>query len=231
MAGDYVRNIRVFIAQHLNPEASALAFAKEVRGQVIDMQRANELPARYRRFVDGREGAEFETVKPGGSIALEASYNSEILAFALAFLFQRSPTGPMPTSGHRLYTRPFRESFWVSFDGNYIRPGMLNLNNVPAGPMEILIGNLQPYARKLDAQRIGKRTLHFNKPEGLYADAAKAVNDSFGNVVQAKRVYDINFPDKYKLKQTQMRTGARAHNVKRWAGAYVESPALLIKPR
>jgi hypothetical protein len=230
VALEYMREIRLFIAQHLDPAASALVFAKEARSQVADMVASKAVPPRFRQFVDGREGAAFESVKPGGSIALEFTYNADVLAFALAFLYQRSPTGPMPTSGPRLYRRPFRESFWVSINGRYIRPGELNLSSVPDGPADLIIGNVQPYARKVDVQRIGNRVLHFNRPADLYADAARAINAQFGNVVQAKRVYNINFPDKYTIKQTQTRAGTHGR-VKRWAGTPVESPALIINPR
>jgi hypothetical protein len=230
VALSYMREVRLFIAQHLDPQASALAFAKEARSQVADMVAAHTIPPRFTQYVDGHEGAAFESVKPGGTIALSFTYNADILVFALAFLYSRSPTGPMPTSGPRLYRQPFRESFWVSINGKYIAPGALNLAHVPEGPAELIVGNLQPYARKVDVQRVGNRVLHFNKPAGLYDDAARAVNAQFGNVVTAKRVYNINFPGKYTIKQTQTRAGTHGR-VKRWSGTPVESPALIINPR
>lgn len=231
MALEYFRQVQVFIGKHLDPQASALAFAAEVRGRLDEMVARNEVPGRYQHFVDGREGAPFESVRPGGTIAASFTYNAEVLAYALAFLHRRSPTGPMPRSGPRLYRKPFRESFWVSIAGKYIRPGELNLQHVPGGPVELIIGNVQPYARKVNTQRIGKRQMQFNAPPYLFKDAARAINAQFGNLVRAHDVHDIQFPEKYRLLDTQMRTGERRFNVKRWAGTFVESPALIINPR
>ena len=231
MALEYFRQIRVFMAEHLDPQASALAFANHARGAIEDMIRAKQVPERYVKFTDGRQGIDERQVKPGGTIAYQFSYNADVLVFALAFLYQRSPTGSAAARGPRLYRQPFRESFWVSINGKYIRPGALNLMHVPDGPAELIVGNAQPYARKIDTQRIGNKVLRFNKPERLYRDAARAINQAFGNSVTAKAVHDINFPEKYRLKQRQMRTGTRSHNIKREAGEYVESPALIINPR
>ena len=237
MALEYFRQIEVFINRHLNPEAAALAFADHARAELEGMIGRREVPDRYTRFVDGREGVPERQVKPGGTIAYSFTYNAEIAVFALAFLFHRAPqrrnparsrSGPGP--GSRRYPKPYRESFWVSINGRFIAPGQFDPERVPSGPLEIIIGNMQPYGRKVSTQMVGNRALQFETKEYLFYDAAKAVNARFGNVVTADDVADIDFPGKPKLERAQTVRGA-SHRIKRYAGTYVESPALIIKPR
>jgi hypothetical protein len=217
----YSREITLFVEGHLDPRKSALAFAEEVRRRLAGMVAAKRVPPKYRHFVDGREGADFRAVRPGGTIAAAFSYNADILLFALSFLQARSPSR----------TGNYRNSFFVGIGGKFVMARSLNPAHVPDGPVELVVGNTQPYHRKVDVQTVGNRRLRFSVPPGMFHDAAKAVNARFGNVVTAKRVHDIDFPSKYRLKQAQMRTGTRSHSVKRGAGTYVESPALIINPR
>jgi hypothetical protein len=58
-----------------------------------------------------------------------------------------------------------------------------------------------------------------------------AVKGRFGNILgTVKRVYDIDFPGKYRLQHHQRRhTGKRAGQIVRGAGSYTQSPALVIR--
>jgi hypothetical protein len=237
VALEYFREIQLFVAKHLDPQAAALAFADEARRQLEDMITARQVPDRYTRYVDGREGVPERAVKPGGTIAYSFTYNADVLVFALAFLFHRSPQrrnpqrargGPGP--GSLRFPKPYRESFWVSIDGKFIPPGQLRPEMIPDGPAELIVGNMQPYNRKVTRQMVGDRALQFETKEHLFYDAAKAVNARFGNVVTADDVDDIDFPGKPKLQRDQTVRGA-AHRIKRHRGTFVESPALVIKPR
>lgn len=230
MSGSFLRSIDIAIAADLDPVAAALDFAQRVRADVAEEIAAGRAAKRFTRYVDGREGADERAVKPGGTILYEFGMMPEIAAFALAFLQARSPTGPMPTGGSRLYNKPYRESFYASVGGRFIRPGEFAPASVPEDG-ELIFGNVQPYSRKADVQLVGRKPLRFNVPPGIFADAARAVNRTFGNFVTARAVYSMTFPGQYRIKESQARSGSRAHNVKRWAGSLVESPALIISQR
>jgi hypothetical protein len=227
----FTREFEIFVSKDLDPVAQAADFARRAREGVAADIAAGRVPPNFKRYVDGREGAPETSVRPGGVIAYEFSFSAEIVVFALAFLEARSPTGPMPSSGPRLYRKPYRESFYVGIDGRFIPPGGFRPYALRDDWEEIVIGNVQPYSRKVDVQQIGKRRLRFNAEPGLFQDCARALNRQFGNFAQARRVYTMKFPGQYKLQQTQFRTGERSHNVKRWAGTLVESPAIIISRR
>lgn len=232
---DYARDIRSFVTEHLDPQGSARKFAAQAREALTEY--LGPIHPERTVYVDGDPLRDESAVKPGGSIAYDFSYNADILQFALEELRERSPRrnsslargGPGP--GSERSSTPFAESFWVSIAGKFIAPGDLNLEHVPGGDVELIIGNVQPYNRRVTVQMNGRRPISFSVAPGLYAAAAREVNARFGNVVQARAVYNLRFPGKYTLKQTQMRTGERSHNVKRWAGRPVDSPGLIINPR
>ena len=225
------RTFEVYVSKDLDPVAQAADFARRAAAGIAEEIGGGRVPPNFKRWVDGHEGAAEASVRPGGTIVYEFSYASEIVVFALAFLEARSPTGPMPASGPRLYRKPFRESFYVGIDGKFIPPGGFRPYALRDDWQELVIGNVQPYSRKVDVQLIGKRRLRFNVEPGLFQDCAREINRRFGNFATAKRVYSMKFPGQYTLQQTQFRTGERSHNVKRWAGTMVESPAIVIARR
>jgi len=227
----FTETFEIYVSKDLDPAAQAADFARRARAGVEAEIAAGRVPPSFKRYVDGREGATETSVKPGGTIVYEFSHASGVVVFALAFLEARSPTGPMPSSGPRLYRKPYRESFYVAIDGKFIPPGGFRPYALGDDWEEIVIGNVQPYSRKVDVQQIGKRRLRFNVEPGLFQDCARELSRRFGNFVTAKRVYTMKFPGQYQLQQTQFRTGERAHNVKRWAGTLVESPAVIITRR
>lgn len=222
-AADFRRSVDVFLSRALSPEAQSAALARVARAGVADLVASGRAPPRYRTFVDGREGRDESTVRPDGVIAYVFDRMPEIAAFALAFLRERSPVGG-GEDGH------YRDSFWFGLDGRFVPAERFNPKTM--GPVsEVIIGNTRPFNRKVDVQTVGRRTLRFSVPAGLYDDAAAAVRGRFGNSVTAKRVYNMRFPGQYRLQQTQFRTGTRSHNVRRWAGTLVESPAIVITAR
>lgn len=227
----FSRTIEVFVDKDLDPVAQAADFARRARDGIAEEIGRGRVPPSFKRYVDGREGAPESAVRPGGVILYEFSYSAELVVFALAFLEARSPVGGMPASGPRLYRKPYRESFYVGIDGRFIPPGGFRPYALRDDWQEIVIGNVQPYSRKVDVQQVGRRRLRFSVEPGLFQDCARALGQRFGNFITAKRVYTMKFPGQYKIKDTQMRTGERSHNVKRWAGTLVESPAVVISRR
>jgi hypothetical protein len=232
---EYYRQVELFVRGNLSPEASALKFADRVRAELADMISRHDVPARYETFVDGRKGADERTVKAGGTIAYSFDYTPDIVAFVLAFLYARAPTqtergrgGPGPKS--EKYPAPFRESFYVSIDGRFFKPGAVRPADLTQGARELIFGNMQPFNRKATVQMIGNRRIHFNAPDFQYDDAARAVRARFGNLVTAEPVQNLDFPGKAGIKRTQYDSRAK-HIVRRLRGSDVESPGLIIRHR
>jgi hypothetical protein len=208
MSGSYQRSVDVFIREALEPAARSrilAATAKRVVGEIISSGRAGP---DYSRFVDGREGATEESVRPEGIIIYRWSYLGEIAAFALAFLRERSPV----RSG------AYRAGFYLGIDGRFVTADRFDPARMGEAS-EVVIGNVEPYSRKVDVQATGGQRIRFSVPPNLFDDAAKAVRKRFGNIVSARRVYTMQFPGQYAL-----RTGPKK-------GKRVESPALILSTR
>lgn len=208
------QQVKAFVDANLAPAARSkrlAALAREMRDGLIKSGRAS---AKYETFVDGRQGAPEDAVRGtgGGSILYLFSYQAEAVVFALAFLRERSPA----KSGK------FRDSFFVSVDGRFIPSGQFSAKSLQPGA-EVIIGNTQPYNRKVDVQLVGRKTLHFSTPAGLYDDCARALKRQFRGAIDARRVYSIQFPGQYQLKNL----GRYKHKPGN-RGGKVQSPAIII---
>lgn len=199
------RQASVFIAAHLSPQAQARALAEAAKRDVAQLIAAGRASPDFTRFVDGRQGAAEETVRAGGTIAYRFAYAGEVAAFALAFLRQRAPVGQ----------GTYRESFYLGLDGRFVPAAQFNPATM-GEVAEIVIGNTQPYSRKVDVQLVGGQALQFSVPAGLFEDAATAIQRRFGRLVTARRRGTMRFPGQYRATE-----GARA-------GRLVESPAVII---
>jgi hypothetical protein len=202
------RSVDVFVARHLSPQAQSAALARVAKEGVAELIRTGRAPPRYTRYVDGREGAPEESVRPDGEIRYRFDPMAEVIAFALAFLRERSP----------VRTGRYRDSFYLGLDGRFVPASSFNPERMER-VSEVTIGNMAPYSRKLSVQMVGGKQIKVSVPPGIFEDAAVAVNRRFGNVVRCKKVYTVSFPGQYILKR-----GRRA-------GKPVESPALVIARR
>lgn len=206
MAG-FRQTTRLFVDRELSGPARSAKLAAFARDGVAKLIAEGKAAPTYRRFVDGREGAQESDVKPDGVIQYEFSYIAEAVLFALAFLQARSPV----RSGR------FRESFVVAVDGRPIPARQFQPRSVPLAA-EVIIYNLQPYSRKIDVQTAGGRRLKFSTPAGLFDDCARALRRRFGNTVVGKRLYSVSFPGQYTLRRGEKK------------GQRVNSPAIVITP-
>lgn len=207
-AATFQREVQVFIDKEIAPEVMTKRFSDYAEADVAKLIAAKRASPRWRRYVDGVEGAPPESVNVGGTIIYEFDYLADVTVFALTFLEARSP--------HR--TGEFAHSFYLGLDGKFVPAARFNAATM-GDVQEVVIGNIQPYTRKIDVQLVGTTRLRFSTPPGLFDDAAQAIRARFGNTVTAKRVYTMQFPAAYRLK-----TGKRA-------GRQVESPALVISRR
>ena len=164
------RSIRLFINDNLTPQAQSRALANFARQDVARLQREGRAALSYTVFVDGRENAPLESVRPDGRIVYRFNGLSEAIAFALGFVIARSPE----LSG------AYRKSWFVLVNGLLWRR---DFQDIPSGA-EVAIVNTQPYHRKIDmgsqgTGRIGREVANRRKAgttrkRGVYVSIVEA---------------------------------------------------------
>jgi hypothetical protein len=216
MSGSLLRrNIELFAARTLSPEARSALLARTARQALADAQAggANRLEE---TFVDGVPGASEDRVRPDGVILYRFARSyadvANAAAFALAYLEGRSP----------VMTGAFRAAFYLGIGGDrqgdggrFVRATNFNPAAVTPDIATITIGNMQPYNRLVDVQMAGGQRVAFSVPADMYSDAAEQVEARFPRL-RASRVYTRSFPGQYLL------AGSRRP---------VQSPALVITSR
>lgn len=230
----FAQRLKVFVDRTLSPQAQSAFLAKvarERRNALIASGRASES---YRTFVDGREGAAEDTVKPAddGAIVYRFNHLGAVVVYALSYLREGSPKRsgkPVnPAQGKHAH---FRDAFYVGVNGKFIMAKDFNPYAVPPDA-EIVIGNVNAYSRKVEIQMVGGQKLSFDIPEDLLWRAAKAVRERYGSQVEVKHVYTMSHPKQWLLKREQQwSVGPRAGKSRGRAGRPVESPAIIIKAR
>ena len=145
------------------------AFAKREHGKIM---RADPRPSSFRRFVDGREGAPEEAVKPFGVIEYHYQRLSEVVQFAMETLFDLSPV----LSGR------YRHSHTIFVNGVAVS----DLKSWKPTDGEIYIVNPLPYARKIE---LGKQKMRVPGSDKVYQQAAQIVKRRFGNIAAVKFTY------------------------------------------
>lgn len=240
-AAVFNERLRVFIDRSLSPEAQSrhlAVVAKRERDQMIAAGRASP---RYRRFVDGVEGAAEEAVRPadGGRIVYRFGILGPVCTFALSFLINRSPArSGIPLNPATGKTAHFRDGFYFGITegvrtdgGKFVPAAQFDPALLTATVTQVVIGNMVPYSRKVDVQLIGLKSLSFSVDPGLFDDAVKQIRARFGSVVSVKRVWTMDFPGQYILRNRQVwTTGKRAGRTRKRQGTRVESPAIIITP-
>jgi hypothetical protein len=178
-------------------------------------------PAPYRTFVDGIEGAALESVRPGGIILFRFARIGPVIDWIWNEILSLSPvlTGRYRDS-HRFYVNG--EERDAEAEGQLV--------DIPPGA-EIVIADLQPYARKIEGGGPGKRgaarpPLSPQAPNGVYEITAKEARRRFPDA-------DINFTYRGVLEggligadviKGGSKAGAKLHNV-----AALRYPAIEIR--
>lgn len=207
----FSRQIAVIVDRTLSPQAISATLARTAREGVARAIASGAAPAMYTRYVDGREGAPEESVRPDGVIYYAFNLLPDLILFLIGFLRERSPRGLADGVA-------FRDSFFIGVDGRLVRPQDFRAAKVPPRA-EIIIGNTVPYNRLVDVQMAGQRRVRYAVPPNIYLDAAAAAERRFGGAFRVVRLYNVVFPGKYVLK-----TGDRR-------GKPVYSPGILIEPK
>jgi hypothetical protein len=221
-AAVFRQQLTAYIDTTLSPAARSARLATVARTALAELQASGRASRTYRLSVDGRPGASESTVRGDGTgdILYSFSYIADAVEFALDFLRARAPEK----------TGRYRQSFYVIVGDKFSLASAIDLAGI-SPTAEIVIGNTQPYNRKVDVQRNGLKPLRFSVPPGEYDDCIAALTQRYGNTMRAKRVFDYNFPGKYRLQNHQTRkSGRRAGKIIRRAGDAGQSPAIVLSP-
>ena len=193
------------------PENIGKELAAFARSELANAIQEGEGSERYERYVNGRLGAQEETVVPPGPILYVLHWWREIVEFALQTAVERSPE----KSGD------YKKSWFIMTPGG----GVKSFDDIPINSTVVLTNN-RPYARKIDVGH-----MRMTVPPGIVEDVRRAVMARFGNFVIAKRTM-IPLPGGYVLKghfrrgyRPFARTKLRPDTM---AGAQMTYPALVL---
>lgn len=212
------QSLQVFVDRELSPAAQSARLATVARNTLADLLSSGRASPRYATYVDGRPGDESEAQRV---VLYEFQYIGDAVVAAVAYLRTRSAPEVSGT---------FAESFMVAVNGRAIPARAVNPQSIP-GDAEVMIYNTQPYARKLDTNRVGSRALKYRTPEGLFDDAARTIRRQFGNTVSAERIVTVRFPGQYTTRRAQVAMRANGRTRTTPPGRLVDSPALVIRAR
>jgi len=137
-AGDVIRQISLLRDNSLSPEALSATLARVARTERDKLISENRtVSPEYRTFVDNREGAREETVRPDGVIRyLFGSDLSQAVQEAFAYMVARSP-----------YEAGTLAKYWIVLVNQKL--WTLNLKLIPQNA-EVWITNAVPYFRKFE---------------------------------------------------------------------------------
>lgn len=209
----FARDLKL-ATESISPENIAAELAKFARDSLAEGIREGWASPRYEKYVNGRFGAEEETVTPPGPIVYDFHWWNEIIEFSMTSLAARSP----------VKTGRYRESFAVMINGAYTT----DLNAIPIDA-EVIVVNKQPYARKIE---VGFMTV--SVPPAVVEDTMTKVRQRFGNMIEVRKTM-VTIPNPYILKgafrkgiRPQSRTKLRKDTQ---AGAAMTYPALKMMMR
>lgn len=166
------RNIELIMNRTLSPEAQSrrlAAYARErlAEAQEINRQALGSIPP-HDTFVDRRQGAPLESVKPDGVIVFDFELLDDLFAWIGEQLVVHAPVN----SGD------YQRSFVFFADGVEVEPG----GNVPPAHEYVFL-NTQPYARKIE------RGLSDQAPDGVFQAVATLAKKRFGNLASIRFSY------------------------------------------
>lgn len=187
-----------------------------------------------RTIVDGREGASEDTVRYGGVIRYEFGSGFAVVRAALDWLKREaSKVGTEYADSFFvgvLKQETFKQRKGVggkqSFETFGVEGRMIPANNFNAASRglsadsQFIIGNLEPYNRKIDVQLAGLEPIRFNIDDKIFDRCAAAMAAQFKGF-DIRRVYTLTFGELGGKKQWILVNGPRA-------GRPVHSPGLVI---
>lgn len=167
----------------LSPEQTQRRMAEVTRHAVADAIQAGEGTKDNVTVVNGRVGAQMETVRLPGPIVVRFNWWRDIVLTAIEFAYQRSPVD----SGD------YRDSWFAMVDGEAVAP-----EDIPIGTQTVVITNDKPYHRKIDVGHMRRMTV----PPGIVEDTVQVVRGRYGNIVKAQYAF-VELKGGYVLKGRQ----------------------------
>lgn len=207
-AAAVARSMRLFRDRALSPAAQSAVLAGVARKGRDELIRRGEAPTSYRTFVDGREGAREEAVRPDGTIVYRFNLLPAAVGFALALCVARSPV----RSGR------YRKSWFVMVNG---RRWTGDMDAIPADAT-VFVTNDQPYSRKIDTG-----AMKLKVPPGIVEAARQAVQRQYP-FIRAERDF-LLLPGDGKRGGYVLRTHGGSRRKDRQAGQRLTYPALVLR--
>ena len=167
-----VRDLELIQRQDLGAKAQSAVLAAFAAEAIEEAKQQNKrvlgVVPPYDVYVDGREGAPLESVKPNGVIRAEFQLVNEALAWISTQLQIHSP----------VLTGRYAKSHELFADGVDTE----NPNNAPPAEEYVFL-NTQPYSRKIE------RGQSSQAPDGVYQAVATLAQRRFGNVAKISFSY------------------------------------------
>lgn len=166
------RSIELTMQRHLSPEAQSArlaAYAKErlAEAQATNRQALGQVPP-HDTYVDGRQGAAVESVKPDGVIVFDFELLDDLFGWIDLQLITHAP----------VLTGKYRRSFVLFADGMEVDPD----GDVPPAKEYVYL-NMQPYSRKIE------QGLSDQAPDGVFEAVAVLAKKRFGNLAKIRFSY------------------------------------------
>lgn len=160
------------------------AFAEFAREQIGYAQQVNASvlggTPKYKTYVDRREGAPLESVRPDGEIVAEWDLLTPVLDFIREQLVKHSPVGKAG-DGRPGHPGMYRASHILIVDGKAHEDGA----PLPALFEEAVFSNTTPYSRKIEGSEMsGRRPSSSQAPDGVYDAVALLAQSRFGNIAR-----------------------------------------------
>lgn len=197
----FEKNIRFALQDVFPPEFQKrhAEFARQVKQAYL---KQHSVPPAVETFVDGRNGADENSVKPYGLIRYEFFHLAGMGQMMLETARAESPTA----SGK------YRDSWFLMVDGK-------RTNEIPADAKEIVLTNDQPYHRKLEVTTNVKK-LKLNRPPGIVQIVEQKLLREFGDNISVAVAF-IDLPDAYILITDRPRRDRRK-------GMRITYPAVIV---
>lgn len=168
------RDVKLIIDQALSPAGQSKQFAETAQqfldeADAVNRQVLGRIP-KYRTYVDGRENAALESVKPSGVIVREYDLVIDLLVYIGMELRAVSP----------FRTGKYQRSHTLFADGVEIPIGVV----IPDAQEYVFLSDV-PYARKIEGS--AKRPpISPMAPRGVYEITALKANSRFNNLARVR---------------------------------------------
>ena len=171
------RDLDVMFKQGIGDKAQSAILATFALEKIEEAKAQNKqalgVVPPYKTYVDGREGAPLESVKPNGTIRVEFQLINEALAWIFEQLQRHSP----------VLTGRYANSHELFADGAQVD----NPNAVPPAEEYVFL-NTQPYARKIEGD-LSREPSSKQAPEGVYEAVATLAQQKFGKIGKIRFSY------------------------------------------